>query len=153
MDWLWNIASGLGNLGLGVASNAAYDFLKAKFANRSQITPAELQGALDEFLVVHKVNANAATVINLLAEKGYLQVTQSHLHANDELSFGANAGATFVVGDRTQTTTAKTAIKAGQGAFIAGSGAGVVQNPDGSISFHVGSGSKDGISFMVPTKK
>lgn len=152
MEWFSTIASGLGNLGLGIASNAAYDFLKTKFAGRSQVTAGELQSALGEFLIVHKVNASAATVMNLLASSGYLQVTQSRLHANDALAFGANAGAKFVVGDGTRTSTDKTAIDAGRGAYITGSGAAVVQNADGSISFHVGKNPGDGMSFMVPKK-
>ena len=152
MDLLAGIASGLQNLGYGIAANAAYDFLKTKFLGRSQITSAELQSAVSEFLAIHKVTANAATVMNLLATKGYLQVTQSHLHANDALSFGANAGARFVVGDQTKTTTSKTAIEAGQGAFIAGSGAAVVQNADGSISFNVGNNPGDEMRFNVPKK-
>jgi hypothetical protein len=152
MDLFSSIADGLANLGLGIASNAAYDFLKKKFAGRSQVSSSELQGALNEFLIIHKVNASAATVMNLLASRGYLQVTQSKLHANDALSFGANAGANFLIGHGTTTTTSKTAIEAGHGAFITGSGGAVQQNADGSISFHVGNGPNDSISFMVPKK-
>jgi hypothetical protein len=77
--------------------------------------------------------------MELLASKGVLKVTGSTLHANDKLSFGAASGANFVVGDNTRTSTDKTAIEMGHGASIAGSGAAVVQNSDGSISFHVGS--------------
>lgn len=43
----------------------------------------------------------------------------------------------------------KTAIHAGQGAYITGQNAAVRQNPDGSISFHVGSGPGDSIQFFT----
>jgi hypothetical protein len=153
MDILNTIADGLGNLGMGIASNAAYDFLKTRFAGRTQASVAEVEQAIGDFLVLKDVKATAATVMQLLASRGFLQVTGSRLHANDQLSFGANSGAKFVVGDNTRTSTNKTAIDAGKGAFVTGSGAAVVQNPDGSISFHVGSASKDGIQFWTTDKK
>jgi len=153
MDIISAIASGLGDLGLGVTSNAAYDFFKKRFAGQTQINKSELENALGDFLVVQGVKAKAATVITLLAEKGYLQVTGSTLYAPNELAFGAASAGKFVVGDGTTTKTDKTAIQAGQGAFIAGSGSAVVQNADGSISFHVGENPSDGMSFFTGGKK
>jgi hypothetical protein len=138
MDILSNIASGLADLGYGIASSAAYDFLKARFSGRSEVTGAELQQAVRDFLIIKGVHARAATVMQLLASKGFLQVTGSNLHANDKLSFGALSGATFTLGNNTRTSTDKTAIEAIGNAAITGSGAGIVQNPDGSISFYVG---------------
>jgi hypothetical protein len=153
MDFFNTIASALGDLGFGIASNAAYDFLKQRFAGRTEATVAELQEAIGEYLILNGVRANAATVMQLLASKGYLQVTGSQLHAADKLSFGAASGAKFTVGHNMRTSTDKTAIEAGHGAFITGSGAGVVQNADGSISFNVGKSPSDGISVRTSGKK
>jgi hypothetical protein len=149
MDILAAIASAIADLGLGVAGSAVYDFLKRRFAGRSAVSEAELQSAIGDFLVIHGVNAQAATVMNLLAERGVLQVTASNLYANESLTMRASSGAIFSVGHGTTTRTAKTAIQADAGAFVTGSGGAVVQNADGSVSFLVGSRQGDGIRICV----
>lgn len=148
MNALLQVAIIVGQLGIGVTSDAIYDYLKSKFAGRTEITTTELQVALNDYLIIHGVTADASTIMTVLAEKGVISVTQSQLYAPDQLIVGAGPGAAFSVGDQTTTRTDNTAIKAGSGAFMSGSNAAVRQNPDGSISFHVGG---DGnVTFSTP---
>ena len=142
MNLLLLVATIVGQMSLNITSDAMYDYLKSKFAGRTDITTSELQGALNDYLIMHGVKANASTIMTVLAERGVVSVTQSDLYAPSKLTIEAGPGANFIVGDQTTTRTDTTAIKAGSGAFMKGSNAAVVQNPDGSISFKVGIGKK-----------
>ncbi len=125
----------LGELGLGVASNAVYDFLKTK------LVKAEKQQAnqeLSNILKLHGVNIDAETVISALASKGFISIDSSHIYAKESISFGSVVGSA-VAGNNTTLRTDKTAVVMGQGAYIQTQGnAQMRQNKDGSISFHVG---------------
>ena len=125
----------LGDLGLGVASNAVYDFLKTK------LVKAEKQQAnqeLSNILKLHGVNIDAETVISALASKGFISIDSSHIYAKESISFGSVVGSA-VAGNNTTLRTDKTAVVMGQGAYIQTQGnAQMRQNKDGSISFHVG---------------
>lgn len=126
----------LGQLGLGLATNAVYDVIKGlagKSANTQQVAQ-EIQNRID----MHGISMRAETVINALAQNGFLIIQQSHLHGNQGLTFGSVQGSA-VVGNNSALTTNNTAITAGSGAFMETQGnAQVRQNADGSISFHVG---------------
>ncbi len=125
----------LGELGLGVASNAVYDFLKTK------LVKAEKQQAnqeLSNILKLHGVNIDAETVISALASKGFISIDSSHIYAKESISFGSVVGSA-VAGNNTTLRTDKTAVVMGQGAYIQTQGnAQMRHNKDGSISFHVG---------------
>lgn len=142
MDPLLNV---LGQLGLGVATNAVYDLVKGlvgKNASAQQVAQ-EIQNRID----MNGVSMRAETVINALVQSGLLVIQQSHLHANQGLAFGSVQGRA-IVGNNSALTTNNTAITAGSGAFMETNGnAQVRQNPDGSISFHVGEGGN--INFKV----
>lgn len=128
----------LGQLGLGVAANGVYDVLKG--LSGKSFTQQELAGVIQNQLTLHGVSMHAQTVVNALAQNGFLSVIGSQLHANQALVFGSQSGAA-IFGNNSSLTTSSTAIHAGDGAFITTQGnAQVRQNPDGSISFHVGSG-------------
>jgi hypothetical protein len=130
------LLSTLGQLGLGLATNAVYDLLKGltgKSAKTQQVTQ-EIQNRIN----MHGISMRAETVINALAQNGLLVIQQSHLHGNQGLIFGSVQGSA-VVGNNSALTTNNTAITAGSGAFMETQGnAQVRQNADGSISFHVG---------------
>lgn len=142
----------LGNLGLGLATNAVYDFLKSRMLSPNPPTVSQLAAELQNVIDMNGVQVNAATVINALASDGIITIRQSHLHGSEGVTFGAVNGKAFF-GDDSVSSTDKTAIHAqgmGSGIGIHGTGA-VKQNPDGSISFHTG---PDGsISFFVGSKK
>jgi hypothetical protein len=133
MDPLFNT---LGQLGLGLATNAVYDLLKGlagKSANTQQVAQ-EIQNRIN----MYGVSMRSETVISALAQNGFLVIQQSHLHGNHGLTFGSVQGSA-VVGNNSALTTNNTAITAGAGAFMETQGnAQVRQNGDGSISFHVG---------------
>jgi hypothetical protein len=149
MDFLGQVAAILSEAGIGISSNAAYDFLKRRFARRKTIHADELQDAIDAFLVVHGIHATASTIMELLAGRGLLQVTESRLYAPVALSISSAGGGTFVVGDNSRTSTDRTAVQAGHGAYVVGRNAEIRQGADGSISFRVGEGSGDRISFRT----
>jgi hypothetical protein len=134
MDQLLNI---LTQLGLGVATNAIYDFLKKTLAEK-QINSQQIVNEIQNQIKMHGVSVQADTVINALVQNGFLEINQSHLHANQRLIFGSSQGKA-IFGNNSTMTTNKTGILAGAGAFIETNGnAQVRHNPDGSISFHVG---------------
>ncbi|ODA33359.1 hypothetical protein A6X21_18875 [Planctopirus hydrillae] len=140
-----DLLSLLQQIGLGVACNAVYDILKRHAAQPlpTQTLAVEIENAIR----VHGVTMKAATVIDALAANGVLSIQQSKLHAPDAITFGSIQGAA-IVGNSSKLTTKNTAIEAGRGAFVQTSGnAQIRQNPDGSISFHVGENGGDSISI------
>ncbi len=129
----------LGNLGLGVATNAVYDFLKSRLLSFNPPTAEQLATELQNVIDLTGVKASAATVINALASHGIITIRQSQLHGPQGVIIGAVNGQAFF-GDNSVSSTDKTAIHAngiGTGIKIQGTGA-VKQNADGSISFHTG---------------
>ncbi len=132
------LLTALGQLGLGLATNAIYDLLKGlagKTVASQQVTK-EVQDQINMF----GISMRAETVINALAQNGLIVIQQSQLHANQGLTFGSQLGRA-IVGNNSTLSTNNTAITAGSGAFMETQGnAQVRQNSDGSISFHVGKG-------------
>jgi hypothetical protein len=131
----------LSNLGLNITANALYDFLKARLTG-AQVPKASFEADLQSFLRVHGATVSAATVIDMLASRGWLSIQGSYLYAPDQITLGAAQGAQFLFGNNSTSQTRNTAIQAGAGAFIQGSNAAIVQGEDGSISFFVGSDKK-----------
>ena len=147
MDPILNV---LTQIGLGVASNSVYDFLKKKFATAgASIDRASLESGLQNVITVSGAAMRASTVIDALAQRGLLIIQGSHLHGPQGLTFGSIQGSA-IAGNNTRLSTDKTAIDTGPGAFVKTEGDSQIrQNPEGSISFHVGDGS---ISFHIPKK-
>ena len=142
MDPLLNLLS---QVGLGLATNAVYDLLKSIAGKQvdQQALATEVQNRID----LHGVTMRAQTVISALAQNGYLSIQGSHIYASQSLIFGSQIGGA-IVGHNSSLRTDKTAITAGHSAFIETQGnAQVRQNPDGSISFHVGENGN--ISFQT----
>jgi len=84
----------IAQLGLGLASNAVYDLIM-------QLGDKEI--AEDEFVIemqnridLHGVNMNAESVISALAQNGFISIQGSHIHANESLVFGSEAGGASV---------------------------------------------------------
>ncbi|MDO9077424.1 MAG: hypothetical protein Q7U72_08240 [Brevundimonas sp.] len=126
----------LSGLGLGVAGNAVYDYLKARLTGPNPPTVEQLEQELQNIINVNGVTMQASTVIEALAKNGVITITRSHLNAPSSISIGAVNGRAYF-GDNSSSTTATTAIHAGEGASIQFSGnAKIVQAPDGSIRFY-----------------
>lgn len=125
----------LSQLGLGVASNAIFDFLKSRLLSP---TPGpQLQAELQNIIDLNGVQMRAETVIEALARNGVIRIVNSSMHANESLSIGAQGGLA-IWGDNSVASTDKTAIVAGSGATIRATGnAKVVQHPDGSNYHHL----------------
>ena len=92
---------------------------------------------------------HAETIISALAENGFISIRGSTLHANESLTFGSVMGGASV-GHDSKLATDRTAIEAkGSASMETVGNAQVRQNPDGSISFHVGTDSGDSIKFKT----
>ena len=130
----------LNQLSLGVASNAIYDYLKSVLGKNP--SKQEVTDAIQNLINMNGIDIKADTVINALAENGFLLIENSRLHANETLVFGSVKGGA-VISNGSQLSTDKSATVIGQGAAIRTSGnAFISHNADGSVSFHVGSDKK-----------
>jgi hypothetical protein len=143
----------LQNFGISVSASAFIEFLKAYFEARKISSTQEFAKCLHSFLKIHGVTVNAATVINAFAERGLLTIQGATLFAPDKITMGASQNATFIFGNDSVSRTNNTAIHAQGNAQIVGSNAAIVQNPDGSVSFMVGSSPDSGMSFYVGSDK
>ena len=135
---LHGAAALVAELGIGIATSAAYDWLKTRFGSGQHVSREDLERELQALLDVQGAEVRAATVIDMWAAQGVLRIAGSNLYAPDQITMGAGKGAAFSFGDGSKSETDKTGIVAGTGARITGSNAAIRQNPDGSISFHVG---------------
>ena len=123
-------------LGIGITSNAVYDFLKNFFTANPQASRTQLENALIPFLNIQNANIVADKIINFLAENGDIRIEGTSIFANDSISMFSTKNTKFTFGNNSSSTTKNTKIDAGNGAFIQGQGgAGIKQNEDGSISF------------------
>ena len=132
----------LGQLGLGLATNAIYDLLKL-----TATTPTDrkqLEQQIENQIRLHGVKMEASTVIDAVAQNGFISIQGSHLYAPSAMTFGSHVGGA-IVGNNSTLRTDKTAITASADALMSTQGnAQVRQNPDGSISFHTGPGGSVG---------
>jgi hypothetical protein len=102
--------------------------------------------------VAHGLTVRAAAIVDFMAKSGIIIVTDSRIYAPEKIVFAAADGGQAWFGGDSASKTDKTEIKSsGAGTGILASGnAGVVQNPDGPISFHTGPGGN--IGFYVGKK-
>ena len=125
-------------LHLGVAANSVSELINTFLSSGDKVNKDDLKNQIEACIKMHNVSVNAETVISALAEKGFIEIKGSHLHANEKLIFGSVDG-TAIAKDSTKLTTDRTSIEIGEDAAMQTKGpARVVQNPDGSISFQVG---------------
>ena len=80
----------LGDLGLGLASNAVYDIMKVA-VNRT-VSLDVFRRHVQDTLVANGIKADADNVITVLASKGAIVMNGSHLSAAQGLTWGANGG-------------------------------------------------------------
>src|SRR4051812_12643218 len=115
MDPLLNILS---QLGLGMASNAVYDYLRRKLTSKgAPIDRSALEAEIQNIITPSGVTMRAATVVEALAHNGFLVIDGSHLHGPEGLTFGSIQGSA-IAGNNTRLSTNKTSIDAGAGAFV-----------------------------------
>lgn len=124
-------------LGLGVTSNAIYDFLKSYFVKNPKADSVQLKINLASFLDIKNANIAADKIINFLAQNGDIRIEGSNIYANDSIKMFSSQKTKFIFGNNSASETKNTKIEVGNGAFIQGQGgAGIKQNEDGSISFY-----------------
>jgi hypothetical protein len=135
-----DLAEILAQLGWDVATSVIGDAIKDYLAGNPKPTKEGLEKALEGVISVNKMNVRAATIVNVLAEKGAIKFKDSNVFAPKEIFYVAKNGAQVVFGGTGRSATDKTAIES-QGrnsAVIVQGNAAVQQNEDGSISFHTG---------------
>lgn len=126
----------LASLGINIASNAIYDFVKNRIA--AGVTITQLNEDLASFLNVEGQDVKAQRVISFMATHGHLRIENSRVYSGQSIVMGSAGSSSFEFGNNSTSTTPTTQIEAGPGAYITGNGnAQIRQNDDGSISFHV----------------
>lgn len=126
----------LGQLGLGVAGNAIYDLISSY--GQESVATDRVTKDIQNKINLHGITMKAETVINAMAENGFISIKRTELHAKDLIVFGSKHGGASV-GNDSKLSTDKTAIEAkGNSSMNTEGNAQVRQNPDGSITFHVG---------------
>ena len=86
---------------------------------------------------VDGADIKAETIITFLAQRGDIVITGSRIYAAEKIEMGSALGTKFVFGYNSSSSTSKSSIQAGHGAFIqCQGGAKIVQNFDGCISFY-----------------
>lgn len=124
-------------LGLGVTSNAIYEFLKNYFIKNPKADLVQLKTNLASFLDIKNANVIADKIINFLAQNGDIRIEGSSIYANDSIKMFSSQNTKFTFGNNSTSETKNTKIEVGNGAFIQGQGgAGIKQNEDGSINFY-----------------
>lgn len=124
------------SLGLNIASNAIYDFLKTTFSENKTLNENELKNKLSSHLNIQNSSIVADKIIEFLAKNGDIRIEGTNIYANDSISILSSKDTKFIFGNNSSSATKNTRIDAGHGAFIQGQGgAGMKQNEDGSISF------------------
>ena len=132
MDPLLSI---LANLGLGIAGNGIYDYVKS-LASKPALRD-ELLENIQNLLRLNGVHVQADDVISALASEGYLRIENSHLSAGSALIFGA-AGGQASLGNNSSLRSNGTAIVAQGDARIEARGHAQIRQEGGCITFHVG---------------
>lgn len=125
----------LAGIGVGIASNTIYDFVKSKVS----LPPKELAKAIvTEFPQISIDNAEiiATKAIHLAANGGNVVVNQSHITAGTSATISSAAGNSFSVQNQSKISAKSSSINVGQGASIHGNGGAVIhQDADGNITF------------------
>lgn len=123
------------SLGINIASNAIYDFLKSALTQQ-QLTNEQLADELSNHLNISNARIAADRIIEFAAQNGDINISGTYIFANDSITMKSASGTKFTFGNNSTSKTSTSEISAGSGATIEGTGgAQIRQNPDGSISF------------------
>lgn len=104
-------------------------------------TKEGLEQELESVISAHGINVKASTIVDFLADKGVIKITNSTIYAPEQISYAAKGGSVFFGGTGKSSTDSTIISTEGEGSGISIKGNGAVkQNSDGSISFHTGPG-------------
>jgi hypothetical protein len=122
------------SLGVNLTSSAVYDIIKS--ALDTTLTREQLVERIASQLNIIDANILADKIIDFAAQNGDIIISQTSIYAADSITMRSASGTKFSFGNNSSSKTSTSEITAGHGASIEGaSGAKIVQNPDGSISF------------------
>lgn len=122
-------------LGIGTASGVLSGAINTLLA-RGSFSKSELVETLRE-LKVNEADIKAENIIQFLAKEGKIAITRSNIHSGNAINMQSAKGTSLLFGEGSTSSTPKTRIQVGNGAYIqANGGAGVRQNEDGSIEIY-----------------
>lgn len=127
----------LAEIGINVASDAVWRTLQEIFQEKNPTRDElaqDLQSEVPE-LSIKGAEAIADSAIDMLAEQGELEVTDSRLYAKESFTIASEPWTEFRVSGST-TETEKSKIDVSEGTEIVGKGAKIEQDEDGNISFY-----------------
>jgi hypothetical protein len=127
----------LSQMGLGLASNAVYDYLKTKIFSAYD-SRANVEKEIQNIITMYGCNVRASTVVSALVNNGSLVIRDSSLHGPIGLTFGSFQGSA-IAGSNTRLSTDKSSFEVGpMGHFETNGNAQLRQNSDGSFHFNIG---------------
>ena len=101
-------------MGISIASDSIYDLIKGLKDRGS--TTEELKTKIENVLELHNVTIHADTVIEALAENGFIFIANARIHAIQSMKTGSLIGSSTIT--NSTLTTNRTSIQAGPGAAI-----------------------------------
>lgn len=128
----------LASYGINISSAAIYDLIKTFFSKYPEANRGEFKSELKAFLRVHNVDVVAEGIISFLAGNGDVIIDGSRIYSKDSIQYKSSPRAKFTVGDQTTSTTPKTSLHLGGGAFVEGQGGAEMtqdQDKDGNFIF------------------
>src|SRR5437867_9499777 len=108
------------SLGVNVAGNAVYDYLKSLVIAKPSISTVEVQDKLASFLSVDGANMKAEQIIAFLANRGDIVIRGSNMYSMKSITMASSAGTSFNFADGSRGATDKSSIDAGRGATVMG---------------------------------
>ncbi|HCL55498.1 MAG TPA: hypothetical protein DHW82_00595 [Spirochaetia bacterium] len=128
----------LGQIGLGVASNAVYDLIKKFSSQENKTSEVDFIKELTNVLEVNGVKMESQKIIQALAENGFLKIENSNFYAKESMEYGSLSGSSLI-GNNSSFTTDKSAVNFNNGSFMHTQGTAFIkQDEEGNIKFCMG---------------
>jgi hypothetical protein len=126
----------LASFGINISSSAIYDLIKVFFARNQEANRDDFESALTALLRVHNANMAAEGIISFLVNNGDILIDGSKIYSKDSIQYKSSKQAKFRVGNQTTSSTPKSFLDLGKGAFVEGQGgAAMEQDKDGNFIF------------------
>lgn len=127
----------LTSLGLNIASNAIYEFIKTFFAGKTNPTEEECKEALKAFLSIENAHIYSDKIIKFLAAKGDIIISGSSIFSGESITYESSSSTNFQIKNNTNSKTNHTSIEIGSGASIKGAGGASITQTDQGITFSI----------------
>ena len=133
----------LQSFGISISAGAILEIIKS-WAN-DEIDEAKLKEQIENQILIEGATIKVEDIINALAEKGFITIRDSHLHANQSILFGSIEGIATIAGDSMLTTQATSIETSGKGQVQTQGNVNIHQTED-SIDIVAGPGGSNVIS-------